>query len=60
MPRNNRPSETLEVSHAEAERREQAAYMFGFKCFLYTRGTDDLLCYPAAAPTDGNALPLGL
>jgi hypothetical protein len=23
--------------------------MFGFKCFLYTSSTDDLLCYPAVA-----------
>lgn len=32
--------------------------MFGFKCFLYTSSTDDLLCYPAVALAGGNVLPL--
>jgi hypothetical protein len=48
----------LDDTTSKKAHNEQAAYMFGFKCFLYTSSTDDLLCYPAVALAGGNVLPL--
>jgi hypothetical protein len=45
----------LDDTTSKKAHNEQAAYMFGFKCFLYTSSTDDLLCYPPGRGTrDGS------